>query len=105
MAIITVERYQVTDTVEPFTQATLFFSYDDTDNDVQELWCDNQTTQTARYTVARINGTGPAPRSIDFPPGDTTRYAVGQGVQTRYRINIGSGGKISGLEDTFTLIG
>ena len=106
MAIVVVERYQVTDTVEPFAQATLFFSYDDAAaNNIIELWCDNPTTKTAEYVVARADGSGPTPRRITWVPGDTTRYPVGQGAQNRYRVVVGSGGKISGVEDTFTLIG
>ena len=105
MAIVPVDRYQVTDNVEPFAQATLWFSYDDQTLNVQEVWCDNQTSKTARYTFRRFDGTGPGERSIDWAKGDTTRYPVGQGAQNRYRVVIGSGGKVSGIEDTLALIG
>lgn len=104
MAIVERDDYQVTDPNPPYAQATLWFSYDDADGDIQEVWCDNPTTMTARLTVRRSNGTGPASRSIDWPPGDTTRYPVGQGTQNRYRLTVGNGGKLVGIDLEFTLV-
>ena len=104
MAIVNRGDFQATDPQPPYPQATLWYSIDDTDNDIQEVWCDNPTTKTARLVVKRSDGTGQPPPPLQWAPGDTTRYAVGQGAQSRLRLQVGNGGKLGGVDIDFRLI-